>query len=254
MDILEIAYIANPVLIFVMAIGLGYFLIRMFQSSWRLFFVGGATYLGAQIVTIILMGSIQGLLQGSAPTLVIQILLTLLLVIVLMGIEEGARYSMYRWWAKDIRSWAGGLVLGAGHGGVEVILLGLMALITIIQLIPLRNVDLTTIFTPDKLEQATEYVNAFWSKSWYNVLAEAIRSALTLPVQLACSLLVLQIFLRQQNYWLFYAIGWHALASIPYSFIDSEKYVYLPLVFLGVVALGSVKIIFQLRPQGEIVN
>jgi uncharacterized membrane protein YhfC len=251
MDSIQLAYTINPILIFVMAIGLGYYLIRRYHLGWRLFFVGGATYLGAQIVSILLMGFIQRGFQSITPPLPVQLLFTLLFIIILYSIEEGIRYAMYRWWVKDIRSWAEGLVLGAGHGGVEVILIGLMALTTLVQMVPLRNADLTTIFTADKLVDATKYVTTYWSKPWYNALAEAMRSALTLPIQLSCSLLVLQVFLRKQYRWLGYAIGWHTLASTPLFFINSETYVYLPLIFLAVATLGSVGIIMRLQPQEE---
>ena len=251
MDILQLAYFANPILIIVMAIALGFFLIRRFKLGWRLFFVGGATYLGAQIASILLMGFIQSAIQSAVPPVILHLLLTLLFIILLMGIEEVIRYATYRWWVKDVRSWAEGLVLGAGHGGVEVILIGLLALTTVIQLVPLRNADLSTIFTADKLEEATNYVAEYWSKPWYNALAEAVRSALTLPIQLSCSLLVLQVFLRKQYRWLGYAIGWHTLASTPLFFINSEKYVYLPLVFLAIATLGSVGMIIRLQPKED---
>jgi hypothetical protein len=64
-------------------------------------------------------------------------------------------------------------------------------------------------------------------------------------------LLVLQVFLRKQYRWLGYAIGWHTLASTPLFFINSETYVYLPLIFLAVATLGSVGIIMRLQPQEE---
>lgn len=251
MDILLIAYVVNAILIFIMAIGLGYYLIRKYKLGWRLFFIGGATYLGAQVISILVMGLLQNSFQSISVALPLQLLLTLLFVIILMSIEEGIRYAMYRWWAKDIRSWSEGLVLGAGHGGMEVILIGLMVLTTLIQLVPLRNADLSTVFTEEKLEQATEYVTGYWSVPWYNAISEAVRSALTLPIQLSCSLLVLQLFLRRQYRWLGYAIGWHTLASIPLFFIDSDKYIYLPLLFLAIATLGSLGIIIRLQPEKE---
>lgn len=251
MDILLIAYIANPTLIFLMAIGLGFFLVRKFHLGWRLFFVGGATYLGAQLISIVLVGFMQNQIANLLPSLVVQILLTLLFLVILMGIEEFVRYAMYRWWVKDIRSWAEGLILGAGHGGVEVIFIGFMALVTLIQLIPLRHADLSTIFTADKLEQATQYVVSYWSQPWYNVVSDAIRSGLTLPIQLSCSLLVLQVFIQQQYRWLAYAIGWHTLASIPLYFMNSDKYIYIPLIFLAVATAGSLGMIVRLQPQRE---
>lgn len=150
MDILELAYIANPILIFLMAIGLGFFLIRKYQLGWRLFFVGGATYLGAQVISIGLIGSIQNQVQSLTPPLFIQILITLGFLVALMAIEELIRYAMYRWWAKDVRSWAEGLLIGAGHGGIEVIFVGVVALWTVVQLVQLRHADLTTIFSADR--------------------------------------------------------------------------------------------------------
>jgi uncharacterized membrane protein YhfC len=251
MDILFIAYIANPVLIFIMAIGLGLLISRKFNLGWRLFFIGGATYLGAQLISIVLAGSVQNQIQNIAPSLIEQILLTLLFLIILMSIEESIRYAMYRWWARDVRSWAEGLLVGAGHGGVEVILIGVIALVTIVQLIPLRHADLSTVVSADQLQQATNYVTGFWSKPWYNVLSDAVRSGLMLPVQLGCSLLVLQVFLRKHYRWLFFAIGWHTLANIPLYFI-SDKYPYLPLIFLAIATLGSVLMILRMQPQQEL--
>jgi uncharacterized membrane protein YhfC len=252
MDILLIAYIANPVLIFIMAIGLSFFFIRKFSLGWRLFFVGGATFLGAQLISIVLLGSLQNKIQNLTPTLTGRILLTLLFLIILMSIEEMARYAMYRWWTKDIRSWAEALLLGAGHGGVEAIIIGVYALVAIVQLIPLRHADLSTIVSPENLQQASEYVSNFWSKSWYIVLSDAVRSGLMLPVQLGCSLLMLQVFLRRQYRWLVFAIGWHTLANIPFAYIDSEKYPFLPLVFLAIATVGSVWMILRMQPQQEL--
>ncbi len=37
--------------------------------------------------------------------------------------EEGARYIVLRWWGKSVRNWREGLMYGAGHGGIEAILI-----------------------------------------------------------------------------------------------------------------------------------
>jgi uncharacterized membrane protein YhfC len=84
---------------------------------------------------------------------------------------------------------------------------------------------------------------------WYSPLAEVLRAAFSLPVQLACSLLVLQIFLRKQYRWFGYAVGWHSLANMP-LFLSND--IYLPLPFLAVFAAGSVWIILRLnQPQSD---
>ena len=49
--------------------------------------------------------------------------------------EETARYLTYRFWAKDARSWSRGLMLGAGHGGSEAILVGALAAVNFVALL-----------------------------------------------------------------------------------------------------------------------
>ena len=252
MDILLIAYITNPVLIFLIAIGVGFFIVRKYKLGWRLYFIGGATYLAAQLISIVFIGIIQDQLKNYNPIVPVQLLITLILLLLLMAIEEFFRYAMYRWWIRDLCTWAEGLLLGAGHGGVEVILIGVTAAMAISQLIPLRNADLSTIVSPDRLQAATEYVTNFWSKPWYNTLSDAVRSGLTIPVQIACSLFVLQVFVRKQIGWLFVAIGFHFLANIPLYLINLETYPYLPLVFLAVATAISVWMIFRLQPRQEL--
>jgi uncharacterized membrane protein YhfC len=52
--------------------------------------------------------------------------------------EESARYVVYRWWARDARTWSQGLMLGAGHGGIESILLGFLLAINVAALAGVR--------------------------------------------------------------------------------------------------------------------
>jgi uncharacterized membrane protein YhfC len=255
MDILQLAYIITPILIFLMAIGLGFYLARKYKLGWRLFFIGGATYLGAQIAALLIMSLIPNLYQSENPRLLVELLLDVLFVLILFTIEEGIRYAMYRWWAKDVRTWTEGLLVGAGHGGVEIIFLGLVAITTIVQLIQLRNADLVNMVSAENLAAVTKSVADYWSKPWPYPLAEAVRCALTLPIQLSCSLLVLQVFLRQQIRWLGYSIGWHFLATSPLFFasylINVEKYIYFPLIFVAIAAVGSVVLILRLQTQKE---
>lgn len=250
MDILQASYLANPILIIIMALGLGYFLIRKYHLRWRLFFVGGATYSGVFVISLLFSGFLNVFLQ-SISTWLPNLFLALISVVCLIGLEESIRYAMYRWWAKDSRSLAEGLVLGSGHGGLEIIILGLYMFFVYFNMVSLRNADLATIYPGEDVANITKLVTQYWSESWYNTFTEALRSALTLPIQLSCSLLVLQVFLRKQYRWLGYAIGWHVLASTPLFLISSEPYVYLPLIFLAVATLGSIGIIIRLRSQQE---
>jgi uncharacterized membrane protein YhfC len=141
--------------------------------------------------------------------------------------EEGARYAAYRWWARDARSWSKALLLGCGHGGAESILLGLLVLYGLLSLWSLRGTDLSTLVPAEQLAAAQRQIDAYWSMPWYEAVLGAVERALTIPVQMGFSVLVLQVFTRQQVRWLFLAIAWHAA-------IDGVIAGYLAQVWQGV--------------------
>jgi uncharacterized membrane protein YhfC len=159
---------------------------------------------------------------------------------------------MFRWWAKDARSWRTGILTGAGHGGIEAFLLGLLALYAFLQLAVLRDMDLATVFPADQLSLARQQVAEYWSMTWYDSLLGALERLLTIPVQIALAVIVLQCFTRRQGVWLWIAVAFHAL-------IDAGA--VLSMHYLGAygaeaVVLGfsvlSLAVIFRLRrPEPE---
>ena len=80
--------------------------------------------------------------------------------------EELFRYGMYRWWAKDARSWRTGILTGAGHGGAEAIIFGGLAFYSFLQLVTQRNIDLSTVVPAAQLQAAQAQVAAYWSTGW----------------------------------------------------------------------------------------
>ena len=124
--------------------------------------------------------------------------------------EESFRYFAYRWWAKDARSFDKALMMGAGHGGIEAIVLGVYVLYVLLQMVALRNMDLAQAFPPERVATLQQQIQVYWSIPWYTTLAGALERFNTLIFHLAASALVLQVFLRKQRRWLWLAILWHA--------------------------------------------
>jgi uncharacterized membrane protein YhfC len=161
--------------------------------------------------------------------------------------EEGARYLVMRWWAKDTRSWRKGIMFGAGHGGAEAIILGLLALYAFLQLTALRSADLSKLIPANQLTLARQQVQAYWSSPWYMAMLGALERLFTIPCQIAMAVMVMQVFTRKHISWLFAAIGYHAL--LDGVAVIGQKYllpVYLEGV-VGVFAVLSIGIIFLLR-------
>jgi uncharacterized membrane protein YhfC len=252
MNLLYITYLLNGFLMIGMPIGLAFYLTRRFKQDWRLFWIGAGTFILSQVIHIpfnALVSPVFNQFAFIAMPVMEQTLISALFLGLSAGLfEELSRYAMYRWIAKGARSWGKGLLAGAGHGGAEAIILGMLALYTYIQFASLRYANLAAIVPSGQLEAARTQISAFWSEPLYISLLGALERLFAIPVQLACSLLVLQTFTRKQFWWTGLAILFHALvdgvsviavkANIPALGIEG---------IVGIFAIVSLAIIFALR-------
>jgi uncharacterized membrane protein YhfC len=166
--------------------------------------------------------------------------------------EELARYASFRWWARDARTWRKGVLVGAGHGGVEAIILGVLVLVTFVGMLATRDVDLSTLVAPDQIDLARQQVETYWSAPWPLTLFGALERALTIPVQIALSVLVLQTFIRRQWFWVWLAVLWHAIADAGAVYVNAKWGVYAAEATVAACTLISLGMLFALRrPEPE---
>jgi len=255
-SILEITYPLSSILIILLAVGPGFYLTRKFRLGWRLYWIGAAIFIISQVLHIPFNIGLTYLFRTEflpSPPEPWQPIFNAVILGLSAGLfEEVARFAGYRWWAKDARSWSKGLLYGAGHGGMEAILVGSLVLYTFFQLFALRGLDLSTIIPEDQLEVAQAQVAAYWSVAWYDSLLSTLERLLTIPVQICLSILVLQVFTRGRAYWLSIAILWHAFIDALVVFAARAWGIYVAEVIIGVFAVISVIIIFLLRqPEPE---
>jgi uncharacterized membrane protein YhfC len=163
------------------------------------------------------------------------------------------RWAVYSKWAKDARTWSKGVLFGTGHGGIEAILLGLLVLVTYVQIVALTGSDISAVVPADQLALAQQQVASYWAYPWPVTLLGALERLFTLPLHIACAVLVLQTFLRKQARWFWFAVLWHALADatvvylarlLPQGQISTFFILEIP---TGVAALVSLAIILALR-------
>lgn len=258
--ILYLTYPLSGLVCIALGVGLGAAITRRFGLGWRLYWIGAAAFVGAQVLHIPFNLALGALFQGGflpGPPESWRHAFNALVLGLSAGLfEELARYAAYRWWARDARSWARGLLLGAGHGGIEALLIGLLVLITYVVMLSLRGAeDLARLIPEEQLALARQQIDAFWSATWYDSLLAAYERAATLPVQVAMSILVLQAFTRRQIRWLFAAIGWHTLLDAVAVYIARVQGVYLSEAFVGLFGVLSLGLILALRspepPQPE---
>jgi uncharacterized membrane protein YhfC len=251
-NILLLTYPLNALLMIAMPVGLAIYLTRKFNLGWKLWWIGGFTFILSQVLHIpfnyLILNPQLGKLGERALAEPLPLLLTALALGLSAGLfEEFARYAMYRWWAKDARSWGRGLLAGAGHGGVEAIILGVLVLYGFLQLLAVRGVDLATVVPLDQLELAKAQVEAYWSANWYDSLLGALERAFTIPFHIAASVLVLQVFIRKQMRWLWLAVAWHTIVDAGAVAAGSYIGPYLTEALIGGFAMISLFIIFRLK-------
>ena len=256
MDIRYITFTINGLLMIVTPIVLSVYLTRHFKTGWRLVWIGAATFILSQVGHIPFNYALDALFDNGilpAPPEEYALVFSAVILGLSAGIwEEGARYIAYRWPARDARSWGKGLVLGSGHGGIESILLGFLFFLTFVQLVALRDADLSKIVPADQLALAQQQVEAFWSAPLLSTILGGLERVFALCFHLSASVIVLQVFIRRQILWLFLAIGWHAFVDALAVYAIPTWGIYTTEAVIGVFALISIGIIFTLRsPEPE---
>ena len=172
----------NGLLMIALPLALGVFLVRRLRLSWGIFGVGGLTFVASQVVHLpfnhwVLQPFLMrfGLGPESGPAGLVAVALMLGLS---AGVfEEGARYLAYRYGLRRAREWSQGVLFGAGHGGVEAILLGVLALVGLMQAVAYRGVDLATLLPPGQVAAAQAQLAAYWESPWYFALLGALERA-----------------------------------------------------------------------------
>ena len=255
MNILVITYALNGLLMIAIPVGLAIFLTHRWKLDWRIWWIGFATFVLSQVGHIPFNGGMTLLLNRTgivywSPTA--QLLFNAVFLGLSAGLfEEGARYLILRFWARDARSWRTGTLFGAGHGGSEAIIFGCLALYGYIRLVAFRDAtpeQLSQFFGSTNVALAQTQLAAAWSAPWYETLFGALERFFAIPCQIAMALMVMQVFTRRKIGWLFAAIVYHAM-------IDGTSVILMyqqvgPFWFeavVGLFAVLSVGIIFLLR-------
>lgn len=248
-------YILNFVLMIGLPIALGIFLARRYRVPWRLWLIGGVTFILSQVGHIpfnILV--FNGVVFPPATTWPLP-LLAIGLGLSAGLFEETARYLVYKFWIKEARTWRQGVMFGAGHGGTEAIIVGGLAALTTVQLFALQTTDLNTLGLPaDQLAVLQQQLEAFSTAPLYATLLGAVERVWAMIFHIAAALLVLQAVRRRNLLWLLAAILWHtALNAVAVYLADVAGTVWVE-VAMGVMSIISLAIIYLLRdppaPEG----
>jgi uncharacterized membrane protein YhfC len=236
----------------VLPILFGFWLTRKFKLSWKLFVAGAVTFIASQVLHIPFLFGLTALFNNGTlpvPPPAWTTLFNAILLGLLAGIfEETSRYVLFKVFLKKAHTWNEGLLVGAGHGGVEAILLGVAGVFTLINMVALRNADLSAMGIPaEQLALAQQQVNAFWASPAYTGFIGLLERIFAVCLHLSLSIMVLYSVAYKKPLWFWLALLWHA-------FVDASAVYLMPVIgalgvegVVAVMAIISLGILFGLR-------
>jgi uncharacterized membrane protein YhfC len=243
-----------PFLMIALGLGVGVLAAQRLNVGWRLYGAGAITFVASQVLHIPfnLFLLSPGLQELGLDVADLSDGVALVIVAIAFGLsagvfEEVGRYLMMRIWRKDVRSWDSAVMLGAGHGGIEAVLLGLLGLLTVIQLVGLQNPNVFAQVPAEDQVLVQAQLIEFWSLPWYAILLAPIERVSAICLHLTASVLVLQVFRRNNLLWLGAAIGLHTLFNAVALIAVQHLGVYTTEGLLLVLALLSLWAFFRLR-------
>lgn len=197
---------------------LAFLIWRRYRVGWRFFLYGALVFLVTQmLIRIPLVQGAQFLLREQLQGSEIFLYVWLGVLALTAGIfEEGGRWLGYRFLIKKDFTWEKGLMYGAGHGGLEsMLLVGGLALLGLINIIALSTTDFSQMnLPPDQLAQIEVARQQIAAMDWWMPLLGAYERFVTIFFQIAMSILVLQVFVQRSLRWLWLAIALHALVDL----------------------------------------
>lgn len=211
-----LVYVLSGLLEIAVPIALGFYLRRRLNVSWRWFFLGALFFIASlirlplnQYVSLAILtrgvgGSHMWLLLSAFPSLTAGVF------------EEAARYVAYRFVMKE-HSMSNGLMYGAGHGGIESILV-VGVNVTILGALLLLK--------PSLLQP--QIVDAVQMSPAYMPLIGLYERIMAMTIQIGLSVMVLESFRRSNMRYLLLAMILHfaldfiALSTLKYGVLYPE--------------------------------
>ena len=241
---LTAAYIISFLGMLVLPIFLWLCFTRKFALSWKLVLAGALTFIAAQVLHIPLVFGMNSFLQ-TLPLLANAIILGLLAGI----FEETARYILFKFILKNTRSWQEGSVVGLGHGGIEAILLGILAAVGFVTMLGYRSIDLSTVpsIPADQLELARQQVAAYWSAPWYMALMGFVERIFAICLHVSLSVMVLYAVVYRKPVWFWLALLWHAFVDAVAVYVAQEVGILAVEGIVAVFAIISLWIVLNMR-------
>ncbi|MGQ9786107.1 MAG: YhfC family glutamic-type intramembrane protease [Anaerolineae bacterium] len=180
-------------LMLMLPILVGWWIRRRYGVGWRLYLMGGLTFIISQVVHLPINYAL-GLLTGAWGVGLWPVPLMALVAGLSAGIcEQPTRWIVLRYLLREVRDWRGALQFGTGHGGIEAIILGLIALSTAASMIVIQTGGVQAFgLEGEAAVQAEQSLRLFWDTLWYMPLLAGLERAFAIAFHICMAVLVMR--------------------------------------------------------------
>jgi uncharacterized membrane protein YhfC len=228
--------------------------------GWKYFWFGALVFLVFQLLTRLPLVTVlqKTVLASLLRTSTVFTWTWLVVLAVTAGLfEEVGRYVGYRlFMGREPKTWSKAVMFGLGHEGLEsIVLVGGQIVLTLLSIAILSVINVNSLPAAQRQEAIQQMaainaqpvwlpLQAIWGRLW------------SFPLQVALSVMVLQVFRQHQMRWLFLAIMFHALvdfldSALPQVFGQNTTSELLVNGMLCVFGLIGLWIIWRLRELGD---
>lgn len=234
-------------LMLLLPLALAVVLRRRVGARYALFAVGGATFVASQVVHLPLNYAL-GLLGPPRGVALFPLPLVGLIAGLSAGLcEELARYVSMRFVVKNDRGWSSALGFGAGHGGVEAMIFGLLALVGPVNV--LLAPFAASLGVPDGDQAIMRHAaRQYWALPWYLPLLAGWERVCAMAFHIGASVLVMRAVTRRRLGYLGLAIGLHAALNAPIVYAQAIGHFWL-YAYLSAAGLGMLFLTLRLREE-----
>ncbi len=183
---------------------------------WRYFWYGTLVFLVFQLLTrvpaVLALGAVLAPQLKASATF--RLIWYIILALTAGLFEEVGRYVGYLvFMRREEKTWSKAIMYGIGHGGIEsIVIVGVVSLISLVNIIIASNTNVNAL-TPSQHATLIQQVASFNAQPVWFPLLGAWERLWTIPVHVALSVIVLQVFRRNNIAWLWLAILAHAIVD-----------------------------------------
>jgi uncharacterized membrane protein YhfC len=244
---------AAVALMIALPIAFAWVLVRRLGTPVGLLVLGALTFLVAQLVRMPLLQALTaGFASGDlpAPPAAYAAVFNVALLALTAGLfEESARYLAYRHVIPQARTWNAAVTFGAGHGGMESVLLGMLMGVEMAGMLALGTPGAAPLpgQSPEGHARLAEEAARYWATDWYVPLLGALERVFAMCFHLAMAAVVLWAVVRRSLAWLAGAIAAHAAANAAGIAALAACGPVAAEVVVGIIAALALSVLFRLR-------